>query len=386
VTTAPTQYDERFRPRPLELAAGLMFGLDDGIDPLPERVAVGPVQALEASLRTALQHSPCIIAFSGGRDSSALLAMAVDVARREGLPLPVPVTMRFPHSPKAQESEWQDLVVRHLGLDDWVRITLGDELDYVGPWAQRVLLQHGVLWPANTHVDLLLLEQARGGCMIDGVDGDSVFAWTHRRLVMTLRGRRRPGRSALRDLHEVLRGPAWRRGQVLEHGLRLPWLTAYAQEELLELLVEEILSEPYTYPGRLAWYYGSRYLGALQWTTQLLARQTGTEVVRPFVDPVFLTAYGQSTGRFRFEGRTAAMRHLFGGLLPDAVLARETKATFPHYWGEGSAAVAASWEGEGVDPVYVDHDALRATWAADQIDHRSAPLVQAAWLARQSGR
>lgn len=360
-----------------------MLGMDEASVPLPDTTPLSAVEALRRSLREALGRSPCFVAFSGGRDSSGLLAMAVDVARREGLPAPVPLTMRFPGVPQADESAWQEQVIRHLGVTEWEVLALHDELDYVGPYAQRVLTRHGVLWPANTHVHLLLLETARRGCFIDGVDGDSILSWGHLRLVQTLRGRRRPGRSAARDLRDLVSGPAWRRRQARRTGLRLPWLTPQAQALLTEALADEWESEPLSYDARVRWYHGSRYLGALQWTTQLLAAQTGTAVVRPLLDPQFLTALANHYGRFGFPGRTPAMRMLFGDLLPDAVLSRQSKASFPNYWGEGSREFAARWTGAGIDPEYVDADALRSAWASPQIDHRSAPLFQAAWLASQ---
>lgn len=374
-------YDDRLRPEPLELAAGLMLGADPGAEGLPRHVGETPVAALRRLLRQGLERQPCMIAFSGGRDSSGLLALAVDVARREGLADPVPLTMRFPGVPEADESEWQETLVRELGLADWEILSLHDELDYVGPYAQRVLARHGVLWPANSHVDLLLLEKAAGGCMVDGVDGDSVLSWGHLRLIETMRGRRRPGRAALRDLRDVAAGPAWRRSQVLRHGLKLPWLTAHAQHELLEALATELEGEPMRYDHRLHWYHASRYLGALQWSTEVLAADTGAAVVRPLVDPTFLVALAAWYGRYGFRGRREAMRMLFGDVLPAAHVARTSKASFPNYWGQASRHTASTWTGAGVDPAYVDGDALRATWAGPRVDHRSAPLLQAAWLA-----
>ena len=63
------------------------------------RGAGSPREAMERVLREALQRAPCIVAFSGGRDSSAVLALAVDLARREGLQEPLPVTRRFLNAP-----------------------------------------------------------------------------------------------------------------------------------------------------------------------------------------------------------------------------------------------------------------------------------------------
>ena len=141
-----------------------VFGIDPETPPLPEAApGVSPRQALEAAVLPALERPPCVVAFSGGRDSSLLLAVAAHVARRERLEQPVALTLRFPQSPTAEESEWQELVIRHVGIDDWVCREIHDELDFVGPVAQRIMLRHGLLWPANLHFVGPPAAQAAGG-------------------------------------------------------------------------------------------------------------------------------------------------------------------------------------------------------------------------------
>jgi asparagine synthase (glutamine-hydrolysing) len=377
-------YDNRLRPTPLETAAGMLFGPDPGADPLPTDVAVTPHEALRDAIRTALRRPPCIVAFSGGRDSSALLALAVDVARKDGLPLPIPVTMRFPGVADADETQWQELVVQHLDLDDWVRLDFADELDFVGPWAQQVLRRHGVLWPANDYVDMPLLQQASSGSFIDGVDGDSVFRSNYQSLMQTLRGRRLPGRAALRDLRFLLKSKAARHAHARHLSPSLPWLTPAAQREMSDLIAADYVTEPLSYAKRLGWYHGSRYMGAMQWTTEVFAAEAGVAVVRPLLDSTFLAALGKSLGALGFNGRGHMMRWLFGDVLPRAAVERVSKASFPHYWGAASSELASQWQGEGIDPAYVDHDALREAWAADRVDHRSALLLQSVWLTRNS--
>ncbi len=179
---------------PLEIAAGF---------PLPSRArlsgpapsALEPRTALAQSLVAPLTRAPCVVSFSGGRDSSLVLALAVDAARREGLPLPIPVTVRPAGDPDPEEAQWQELVVRRLGLEDWERVEIGEELDCVGPEAQRILLRHGILWPANVHFHLPQLERAAGGSVLTGVGGDEVFSssgWARVRLLLAAgRGPRR---------------------------------------------------------------------------------------------------------------------------------------------------------------------------------------------------
>ena len=135
----------------IELATGLVIGVDRSRAPLrPRPVAPAELPSiLEQALVPALQRAPCVVAFSGGRDSAGLLAAATRAARRHGLPLPIPATYRFPGIEEADESAWQDSVVRHLNLEDWVRIEVTDELDLVGPVAGPLLRRFGPLWPAE---------------------------------------------------------------------------------------------------------------------------------------------------------------------------------------------------------------------------------------------
>src|SRR5215212_1324990 len=89
--------DEALRPTSLEIAAGRMFGEHGGaagIARLDDR-RLTPLEALEEAVLPALTQPPCLVSFSGGRDSSSVLAAATRAARREGLPAPVPVTLRI---------------------------------------------------------------------------------------------------------------------------------------------------------------------------------------------------------------------------------------------------------------------------------------------------
>ena len=139
-----------------------MFGLDLGTPPCasrrpePRRVA-----ALEAALLPALSRSPCVV-----RSPAATRRSARDRHGRGqagGPPVPGRASFHFPESPAAEETEWQELVVGHLGLDTWVRREITDELDFVGPLAQRAMLRHGLLWPANMHFVAAVAREATGG-------------------------------------------------------------------------------------------------------------------------------------------------------------------------------------------------------------------------------
>ena len=124
---------------PLEVATGTPWGLSPGSVPLRvTRRALSPVEALEQVLVTALERPPCLVSFSGGRDSSGLLALAARVSRQRGLDLPIPATLVFPADAAANEDEWQQVVLKELDLPDWARVEVAaGELDAVAPVAAK---------------------------------------------------------------------------------------------------------------------------------------------------------------------------------------------------------------------------------------------------------
>ena len=74
------------------------------------------------------------MSFSGGRDSSALLAVALNVARRQGLPEPVALTLRYSENTDTEESAWQKLVVDHLRPKAWEIVEVApDAAEFLAP-------------------------------------------------------------------------------------------------------------------------------------------------------------------------------------------------------------------------------------------------------------
>jgi asparagine synthase (glutamine-hydrolysing) len=341
-----------------------------------------PLTALERAILPALRHPPCVVGFSGGRDSSALLALTAQLARREGLPPPIPLTMRFPWSSAAGESSWQERVVSHLELADWERIEPRD-LDLVGPVAARCLLGHGLLWPANTHAHLPLLERAGDGSLLTGFDGDSLFGgWAFARVGAVLRGRAAPEpRDLLRLGHAA--APRFVRGWVgrrrAKAGSTARWLRPEVQDAWAAALCEWT---PVRWSAHVAMFERSpRWLAVSCASMQALAGDTGTLVVHPFLDRDFLASLRHAGGAWGWGDRSATMAALFGDLLPQETVARATKARFDEvFWGEQSRAFAREWDGGGIDEDLVDPVALRAEWLSERPDARSSTLLQSAWL------
>lgn len=369
---------------PLEVSCGLVLDPGRSRAALPEAPGRTPRAALEAAVLPALRRSPCLVSFSGGRDSSAVLAVAAHVARREGLPLPIPATNRFPRAGLTDEAEWQERVVGHLELDDWLRIEHAGELDCVGPVARAVMRRHGLLWPCNAHFHVPILQAAAGGSVLTGVGGDEAFSpsrWS--RVLAVLGGRARPvPRDALAAAFAF--SPRWMRRRVMlrRQDHPWPWLRPAPIRQVNRALAAEAAGEPVRWRSGFEWLAASRSLATGSASLQLLAADAGTSIAHPLLDATFLAALGALPPDARFERRRDAMLMLVADLLPEDLLRRPTKASFDEaFWNADSRAFAASWTGTGVDPELVDVESLRAVWTSPDPDARTFTLLQAAWLA-----
>lgn len=368
---------------PLEVACGIVLG--PGAPAAQPHDGSTPIAAFERALLEALLRPPCLVSFSGGRDSSAVLAVATRVARREGLPLPIPATNRFPLVQSTDELVWQELVVARLGLSDWFRNDVEDELDCVGPVAVDVLARHGLLWPFNAFFHVPLLEAARGGALLTGIGGDEALGgsrWARASSVLSGRARPRP-RDALRIALALapppVRAPAIRR--TLD--VRMPWLRPASFQEVLDAFVAQESREPFGWATDFRWWRMLRAWQVAERSLGLLAADVDVLLVHPFADPAFAGALAHLPRGRRFAGRSAAMESLFGDVLPASLLERGDKATFDGaFFNRHSRRLAASWDGEGADPAHVDEARLRETWSSPAPDARSFLLLQCAWLER----
>jgi Asparagine synthase len=372
--------------RGIELATGLVVGVDGTRVPLrPRRVA--PVELpgiLEQALVPALQRAPCVVAFSGGRDSAGVLAAATKAARRQGLPLPIPASYRFAGVEDVDESAWQDSVVRHLELEDWVRVEVIDELDLVGPVARPLLRRFGPLWPPNSHFGGLLVPHARGGTFVTGVGGDELFEPGGHLVAQLLVGRRRLHRRDLRSAVAALAPRALRVWRARRRVAALPWLTPDAAAAHDRARAHESVQPLWWGRSVTDDWWRSRHRLA---TCASIAAACGDDVTveHPFMDPTFLSAVAGALWRVGFPSRAAAMDLLFGDVLPRAVRQRSSKAAFfGPFVNRHSRAFIRSWDGTGVDETLVNVRTLRACWDESRVDARSYALLQSAWLATQN--
>jgi asparagine synthase (glutamine-hydrolysing) len=365
---------------PLEVAGGWVNGYDP--DPLPACPDPDPRRVLHGILRRHLTRSPCMVAFSGGRDSSVLLAAAAAVARTEGLPMPVAVTLSYPGAPATDEACWQQQVLDHVGITERVVLTVHDEHDAIGPIATSVLARHGLLWPPNFTPTWRMLNVARGGTLLTGENGDEVFGLkriTPITKILATRGRadRRVYPHAVRAVAPA----ALRRRSAERTRYRRGWLHEPVERELARRDSADVVAAS-LHAGRHAWQLASRRaVRRADETMRGLAAEVDSSYVQPFGEPEFVAAVAAAAGFWGWSGRTATMRRLFGDLLPRAVLERRTKADFTEaVLATHTRTFAQDWDGTGVDTTLVDPEALRRSWLSSRQGPTMA-LLQQAWLA-----
>jgi asparagine synthase (glutamine-hydrolysing) len=370
----------------LELAAGIALGSEPDAAWVETPAYSTGRSALEAFMAAHLVSDPCVVSFSGGRDSSAVLALATHVARREGLPLPVPVTFRFPDSPMTYETDWQEHVIAHLGLEHWERMDLTDELDLLGDIAKTCLRAVGPTSPANVYLHVPVFRVARGGTVLTGLDGDGLFGdwkWCHAQQV--LHGRVRPHPKDLVRVAFAMAPPSVRGATFRRRMNYVPvWLSESGQRAFVDAMVGRAATEPRQWDRRLRWHAQNRALHLAVQSLDLVAALHDVRVAHPLLEPQFLAALAHEGGAAGLGDRTSAMRHLAGDLLPVETVERRGKAVFNEaVWREGARTFAAEWDGTGLDPELVDPDRLREVWLAEYPVFHSWSLLQLAWLSGQ---
>jgi len=352
--------------------------------PVPDP-AGGPRAVLERLLLDALTTSPCYVLFSGGRDSSALLALATLLARREGLPLPVPVTVRFPEVRESDETYWQDLVMEHLRLPEHVVFRFHDEENLLGEVATSAIRRHGVVWPEAVQLHGARYRHLDPGVIISGEGGDMVLTGHRMAALRAVAARQRPRRRILRYGLEAAR-PAF----VVRAAARrmvtqavAPWLRPALAEEFIARVVE-MSAEPLRWDTATRSAIRMHHIELLTANFNAAILEYGSCPVNPFLDPEFVEALARAGGPFGWGDRTEVFRRLFADVLPDAVLARPTKAGFNGTrWGPREREFARTWDGAGFDDALIDVEQLRAGWLRED-PHPSADfLLHVAWAHSQ---
>ncbi len=377
--------DAFYRATAMEMAAGWVPGRGPEPGIYPGRSIRHPVEAIENAILPALQQEPCVVGFSGGRDSSVVLAVAVRLAAREGLPPPIAATKVFPGQSETEESEWQELVIRHLGIRDWVREEFYDEFDLLGPAASKSLRVHGPLWPATCHNRAPQIAIAADGWYLGGEGGDEMLGEFRATPWVQMRARSRS--SARRTAKEFVKvfGPRPVRRTLVRRRLSRdelrPWLRPDAEKWFRESLIEDDVSRPLTYPASLQHFLRRRAVQAALRNLRAIGRTLNVTYGQPLLDPEFAAALAHLGGRLGYPDRTTTMRAVFSDLLPRSVLERESKATFNSvYAHHHTRAFIETWDGSGLDSDLIDADALLKIWQQPVIHGGTFQLLHLAWL------
>lgn len=374
------------RMSPMDIALGHLFGQVDHVLE-PTRSRQSPRQALEHAVLRAVSRPPCGVLFSGGRDSSSVLAIATHVARRHGLPDPIPMTLLYPDAASTDERAWQELVVRHLGLSDWERREYTDEMDVVGPFATRQLRRHGLLWIPYSHTATPFLELLPDGSLLDGNGGDEVLGDEHHRIkpVARVMRLRRPlslrlGLSVVRAL--APRGLRVNRKRRRHAGDAAPWLREPARLAWIEAAADAEAQSWLSFERSVRHKVQSRAVAQWLETQRLLAEDAGTRWSSPLLDPDVVDALARHGGFLGPGSREESLRTLLGDLLPPGLPSRTSKAVFTEaYFTNHTRAFARGWDGTGLDGDLVDPEALRRAWLGDGVLGLTSALLQTAWLA-----
>ena len=361
----------------LDVATAQMLGTEQR-EPLPRHDRDVDLDEIANDIfEPALESGRCLVAFSGGRESSWLLAAVVAGARSRGYPDPIPVTLRHAGPPGERAAKLQERVVAHLCLQDWERVTVDDELELLGPYARRALAEAGLLFPATAYSLLPLLDVARGGWLLSGGGVTDFFLyWRWARLSEVLAGRRLPRRRDLRELAAAsLPAPLLgRRGEAPP-----PWLREDAAREV-ERRLGATRRVPLGFGAALARQRTHRCHTGMRRSLEKLADSAGARLMLPFRDDRYIAALASAGGRRGFGDRSSLVLQLAGHLLPAELLRRSDGAGGAQpFFGEASAAFAANWTGEGLDPDVVDANALRAGWSSSSFPWASTMLLQLAF-------
>ncbi|MEO5901224.1 MAG: asparagine synthase-related protein, partial [Ilumatobacteraceae bacterium] len=312
-----------------EIVLGAAFEISTDHPARPVRAVHRPPQeVLGDVLLDILQRGRMAIAFSGGVDSSGLLCLATTVARAHALAEPVAVTARFPDAPSTDESRWQELVIAHLGLADWVKVDFHDECDVIGEEAQIGLRRYGVRWPPLVYAEQPLMRACPGSIYVMGNGGDELtFPTRAGVLQLVAHGTVRRNRAALRSIAGELRP-------------ELPWLPgrsaaalpAWVRPEARGRLSRIVSGHPYRRMFR--WAPALENRTNAPWARRGHATvvhsgvDAGVELAQPLTDPAVVGAMLVAGGRWGFPDRATAAAALFGDSLPQEIRRRSDKVDF----------------------------------------------------------
>jgi Asparagine synthase len=366
----------------VELALGMPLGVVATKLALPVTTST-PRQDLERVIDEQFEtERQVFVCFSGGRDSSAVLALAVHVARRRGAPLPIPVTLRFTGHPESDESQWQELVVDHLGLSEWIVIERPDA-DLLDPSITDLLAARGLFYPSQIGSYLPIVAAASGGVVLTGEGGDESFGGWQLRPAMHPVAWGPLSAAKTAAIAMLIHGPAAAKHWYRRRGQSQTWLTEPGRRAVESALDDRSEIEPLGWRNYLAWSFARRAWDLAQHTLAGVSDASQCRIVHPLAEPSLLGALAASWSKRGPADRTDVMHAVVGDLLPRAIIEREDKAVLASVFiGDRSKAFIEEWDGSGVDAEWVDAEVLRHVWARRYPYAGSFNLLHQAWLAR----
>ena len=366
----------------VELALGAPLGVLPDALSLPSSVR-SPREELERIIDEQLATGRQVyVCFSGGRDSSAVLALAVHLARRRGALLPIPVTLRFPRHPESNESQWQYMVIEHLGLSEWIVIERSD-VDMLDPAITKMLTERGLFYPSQIGSYLPIVSAAAGGVLLTGEGGDESFGgWQFRAALHPVEwGLRSAAKAAAVAM--LSHGPSAMKRRYRRRGQPYPWLTDAGRAAVESALDESSEIEPVAWRRYLAWAFARRSWHLAQHTFDEIGEASDCRIAHPLAEPSLLGSLAANWSRRGPGDRTDVMQAVVGDLLPRRVVEREDKAILASVFiGERATAFIQQWDGSGVDAEWVDANALREVWRRRYPYVGSFNLLHQAWLAK----
>jgi asparagine synthetase B (glutamine-hydrolysing) len=373
---------------PLEVLSGYPYA--------PSTSASGPRRAVSSSEQSPVewlvdfcrqQDRPIAVEFSGGVDSTLVFAAAVRAARESDGPLPLPVTVLCRGIPEADETEWQDAVLRGLGISDRLVLTVDAELDLIEPRAMGLLERYGQVWPATTFPLSLVHEHVRGLRLLTGHGGDEVLG--PRRLTPALivaakiRHGKVPNRSDLGRVRSDFTLTRTRAKRRLGEQVGLTWIREPWRERVLAHLAARSWREPWNPRSAIRHLCDltavRRFEDSITWVASL----NDVELQSPLQHPAFLESVSRNVRLRELRGRESVARALFGDLIPPLVLGRRSKAQFNRaFFNDCSREFSrqADMKHLGVD--IVDPAELRRVWSSEAPPPMSAMLLQALRMGR----
>ena len=272
--------------------------------------------------------------------------------------------------------------MRHLGLGEWHRVVLHDEVDAIGPLARTRLVAHGVLWPPNLAGDVPLIEAVPGGSLIDGEGGDEVLGDTWHRVAelqqlvrapWPLRKRRCGTPSSLRSRT----GPDVRRPWTLGRPADVAPGGRSRTRARGARPLRGAPPAPFSVSLQMVPRRRRQVLAARN--RALLVAPYGVEISSPLLHPDVVHALAQQGGALGPGDRTAVLRDLVPDLFPDEVLGRTSKAVFQVL--HGSAHAESPRTGRGRRRPRAGRRRRPAAVVGARAAAPTAALLQSAWLA-----